>query len=113
MNAYAGARLRPTPRWKKPITISAPSASSPSPPARLSRKADVIATIRKALGARDVGLFDECREHTPLESVMACLDAVRAANPDLILTVGGGSPIDMVKVIQLCLTQMTCATSTA
>src|SRR5271165_1499678 len=52
----------------------------------LARKTDVIAQIRAALGSHDVGLFDECREHTPLESVIACAEAARAAEPDLILT---------------------------
>jgi maleylacetate reductase len=70
----------------------------------LSRKTSVIATIREALGTRFVGLFDQCGEHTPLESVIACVSAARAAQTDLIVTVGGGSPIDMVKVVQLCLT---------
>jgi maleylacetate reductase len=70
----------------------------------LSRKTDTIAAIRTALGARDAGLFDAIGEHTPLESVIACLTAVRAAKADLILTVGGGSPIDAVKVVQLGLT---------
>jgi maleylacetate reductase len=70
----------------------------------LSRKTDVIATIREALGARDVGLFDQIGEHTPLESVIACLTAAREAKADLLLTVGGGSPIDAVKVVQLGLT---------
>ncbi|HEY1708556.1 MAG TPA: iron-containing alcohol dehydrogenase [Rhizomicrobium sp.] len=70
----------------------------------LSRKTNAIGAIRRALGDRDAGLFDECKEHTPLESVIACVQAVRAASADLIATVGGGSPIDMVKVVQLCLT---------
>jgi alcohol dehydrogenase class IV len=35
--------------------------------------------------------------------VIAAADAVRAANPDLILTVGGGTPIDTVKILQLVL----------
>jgi alcohol dehydrogenase class IV len=35
--------------------------------------------------------------------VIAAADAVRAAHPDLILTVGGGTPIDTVKIVQLVL----------
>jgi len=70
----------------------------------LARKTGVIEGMRTALGPRDAGLFDECREHTPLDSVIACADAVRAAKPDLILTVGGGTPIDTIKIVQLCLT---------
>jgi alcohol dehydrogenase class IV len=69
----------------------------------LSRKTDAISAIASALGASYAGLFDECREHTPLESVIACADAARAQRPDLIVTVGGGTPIDTVKIVQLCL----------
>jgi len=69
----------------------------------LSRKTAVIREIADALGARYAGLFDECIAHTPWPSVIAAADAVRAADPDLILTVGGGTPIDTVKLLQICL----------
>jgi alcohol dehydrogenase class IV len=69
----------------------------------LSRKTPAIEGIRRALGGRDAGLFDECVAHTPWPSVIAAADAVRKANPDLILTVGGGTPIDTVKILQLVL----------
>ena len=69
----------------------------------LSRKTAAIQEIQRALGERYAGLFDECIAHTPWPSVIAAADAVRAANPDLILTVGGGTPIDTVKILQICL----------
>lgn len=69
----------------------------------LSRRTPAVREIRRALGARDAGLFDECIAHTPWPSVIAAADAVRAAGPDLILTVGGGTPIDTVKILQLVL----------
>ena len=69
----------------------------------LSRKTPAIREIGAALGARYAGLFDECVAHTPWPSVIAAADAVRAASPDLILTVGGGTPIDTVKILQLVL----------
>src|SRR5689334_21695419 len=71
----------------------------------LSRSTKEIGNICDALGERFAGLFDRCQEHTPLESVIACAKAVREANADLIATVGGGTPIDTVKIVQLCLTQ--------
>jgi alcohol dehydrogenase class IV len=70
----------------------------------LSRSTDEIGKIRSALGDRFAGLFDHCKEHTPLESVIECAAAVRSANADLIVTIGGGTPIDTVKIVQLCLT---------
>jgi len=69
----------------------------------LSRKTAVIREIADALGLKYAGLFDECIAHTPWPSVIAAADAVRAAEPDLILTVGGGTPIDTVKILQLVL----------
>jgi maleylacetate reductase len=71
----------------------------------LSRKTDEVAAVRKALGERFAGLFDEVKEHTPLESVIACAAAVKDAKADLVVTVGGGSQTDAVKIVQLCLTQ--------
>lgn len=65
----------------------------------LNRKTDAVARIVEALGARHVGTFDECVEHTPRPSVIAAADAARAADPDLVLTVGGGTAIDTVKVM--------------
>lgn len=71
----------------------------------LSRKTPVVREIERALGERYAGLFDECIAHTPWPSVIAAAEAVRAAAPDLILTVGGGTPIDTVKILQICLAQ--------
>jgi alcohol dehydrogenase class IV len=69
----------------------------------LNRQTDVVAKIRSALGARCVGTFDECREHTPRDSVMAAAASARAANPDLIVSIGGGTVIDTVKVMLIAL----------
>jgi len=69
----------------------------------LNRKTDAIARIKGALGARCVGVFDECVEHTPRESVIAAAQAARAVRPDLVLTVGGGTAIDTVKVMLIAL----------
>lgn len=71
----------------------------------LARKTPVVSAVRDALGSSFAGLFDECREHTPRDSVMAATDAVRAAKPDLIVSLGGGTVIDTVKVMLVCLAQ--------
>ena len=71
----------------------------------LSRKTDEIQKIRDVLGPRCVGLFDECIAHVPRESVLRAADAVRRAEPDLIVTVGGGTPIDTVKILLICLAE--------
>ncbi len=69
----------------------------------LARNTPVIRIIAEALGSRCVGLFDGCVQHSPRASVIAAANAARAAAPDLILTVGGGTAIDTVKVLQICL----------
>ncbi len=69
----------------------------------LARNTPVIRTIADALGASCVGLFDRCVQHSPRASVIAAARAVRVAKPDLILTVGGGTALDTVKVLQICL----------
>ncbi len=69
----------------------------------LNRNTDAIERIRNALGTRAVGVFDECVEHTPRDSVIAAAQAARSARPDLIVTVGGGTAIDTVKVMLIAL----------
>jgi alcohol dehydrogenase class IV len=67
----------------------------------LSRKTDVVSVIQDALGDRCVGVFDECVEHVPRASVLSLAESVENHRPDLIVTVGGGTPIDTVKVMLL------------
>ncbi len=69
----------------------------------LNRTTDAVEKIRAALGPRYAGTFDECQEHTPRPSVIAAAEAARAANPDLVLTFGGGTAIDTVKVMLIAL----------
>src|SRR5205823_10906 len=69
----------------------------------LNRQTAEIENIRKALGSRCVGTFDAMPPHTPREAVIAATLQARAANADLIVTVGGGSITDGAKAVQLCL----------
>jgi alcohol dehydrogenase class IV len=69
----------------------------------LSQNSPVVDRLIQALGDRFAGLFDGCKEHTPRSTVVAAANAVRAAAPDLIVTLGGGTPADTVKILQICL----------
>jgi alcohol dehydrogenase class IV len=71
----------------------------------LNRKTTAIDDLRAALGELVVGLYDDCIAHTPRETVLACAEAVREAGADLIVTIGGGTAIDMVKAAQICLAE--------
>ena len=69
----------------------------------LNRETDEIEKIRSALGARCAATFDAMPPHTPREAVIAAAEQARAANADLIVTVGGGSITDGAKAVQICL----------
>ena len=71
----------------------------------LSTKTEEIIKLRKALGKKFVGLFDSCKEHSPLENILECALKAKESQTDLIVTIGGGSPIDTVKIVQLCITK--------
>ncbi len=61
------------------------------------------AAPRDALGDLCAGVFSNVRAHSPRTDVIACADAARAAQADLLVALGGGSVIDATKVVQLCL----------
>jgi maleylacetate reductase len=69
----------------------------------LNRETDEIEKIRNSLGPRCAATFDAMPPHTPREAVIAAAGQARAANADLIVTVGGGSITDGAKAVQLCL----------
>jgi alcohol dehydrogenase class IV len=66
------------------------------------------AAVKEALAPvqdRMVGLFDECTEHTPRDTVLALTRRLREARCDLIVSIGGGTVIDTVKVALVCLAE--------
>ncbi len=71
----------------------------------LNRQTDAVRTALARIQPQVVGLFDECVEHTPRDSVIALANAVRAANADLIVSIGGGTVIDTVKVALVALAE--------
>ncbi len=71
----------------------------------LNRKTDAVRHALARIQPQVVGLFDECVEHTPRDSVIALARAVRAAQADLIVSIGGGTVIDTVKVALVALAE--------
>src|ERR1700759_1171989 len=69
----------------------------------LRRETDEITKIERALGSRCAAIFDAMPQHTPREAVIAAAEQARAANADLIVTVGGGSITDGAKAVTICL----------
>jgi alcohol dehydrogenase class IV len=71
----------------------------------LNRKTDAVTQATLRIAPRVVGLFDDCIEHTPRETVIALAQVLRAARADLIVSIGGGTVIDTVKVALVALAQ--------
>ena len=69
----------------------------------LATATDEIGKVRRALGARFVGVHDHMPSHTPREAVVACANAARAVGTDLLVTFGGGSVTDGGKAVTICL----------
>ena len=63
----------------------------------------LVARIVRSLGTKYVGKFDAISAHSPREGVIAGAEALRAADPDLIVAVGGGSVIDASKAMLIAL----------
>ena len=73
--------------------------------ATLNRNADVGGELSACLGDRFAGCYDGTVTHVPRASVLALANAVRESGADLVLTVGGGTCLDSVKMALLCLAQ--------
>ncbi|HKY83288.1 MAG TPA: iron-containing alcohol dehydrogenase [Anaerolineales bacterium] len=65
----------------------------------LSEKTDFVDRIREKLGHRWAGMFAGIRQHTPKSDVTRGAAEARAARADLLLSLGGGSPIDGTKAV--------------
>ncbi|MGO4327203.1 iron-containing alcohol dehydrogenase [Cupriavidus sp. 2TAF22] len=71
----------------------------------INTKTEFIGQIRACLGERLVGLTDDVGEHSPLSNVLRAARQARDARADVIVSVGGGSVMDMCKAMQLCLSE--------
>lgn len=87
--------------WKSVAAIAARRAAvrvlivaSPS----FLRGSRLVQATRDALGERCVGVFDSLTPHTPAPQVDALAEVLSEHCVDLVVTFGGGTPIDTVKV---------------
>lgn len=71
----------------------------------LARDTTIVQDLEAALGAKMAGVFAETVTHVPRSSVLALAESLRGANADLVLTVGGGTCLDTVKMALLCLAE--------
>ncbi|WP_339704697.1 iron-containing alcohol dehydrogenase [uncultured Sphingosinicella sp.] len=69
----------------------------------LANTTDAVRNVEAALGVRHAATWTGIQPHAPRSGVLAGANAARAANADLIVTIGGGSVTDAGKIIALLL----------
>jgi alcohol dehydrogenase class IV len=69
----------------------------------INTKTDLVDRIRELLGTRLVGVFADTVQHTPRRAVLAAAEMARSLQPDIILSLGGGSATDTAKAARLVL----------
>jgi maleylacetate reductase len=65
----------------------------------LNTKTDEIEKIRRTLGNRHVATFDGIAQHTTRKQAAEVARRAKDASADLIVAVGGGSAIDLAKIV--------------
>jgi len=65
----------------------------------------IVAPIVEALGDRHAGTFTDLIDHVPRSAVLALANYLREVKADLVVTIGGGTPMDTVKVALICLAE--------
>ncbi|HEY0648996.1 iron-containing alcohol dehydrogenase, partial [Phenylobacterium sp.] len=69
----------------------------------LNTTTDEIEMIRRKLGESCVGVFDGVPQHTTRANAVEIARAATAAGADLLVAVGGGSVVDVVKIVAMCM----------
>jgi maleylacetate reductase len=64
---------------------------------------DIIEKVKEALGPGLVGIFTGSVPHTPRSVVLEASDYARSLDPDVIISLGGGSDTDTGKALRLAL----------
>ncbi|MCL6429696.1 MAG: iron-containing alcohol dehydrogenase, partial [Anaerolineae bacterium] len=71
----------------------------------VATKTDLLRQVQQLLGPRCVGVFYPMTQHVPREDVIAAAAQAREAKPDVLVSLGGGSPVDGTKAVSLCLAE--------
>jgi alcohol dehydrogenase class IV len=71
----------------------------------LAKEVDLPALFDEATGGRIAAVYSGVKPHVPHDVVLDGARVAREAGIDGIVTVGGGSPIDLGKAISLCVTE--------
>ncbi|GAC1594081.1 MAG: iron-containing alcohol dehydrogenase [Acidimicrobiales bacterium] len=71
----------------------------------LARTVDLGVILERATGGRVAHVYTGCKTHVPDDVVLEAAEVARVHEVDGIISVGGGSPIDLAKAVSLCLTE--------
>ncbi len=63
------------------------------------RSCDVVPRVQEALGSRYVGTYSGVAPHSPVETVEAGVQMAKETQPDVFISVGGGSTHDTTKAM--------------
>ncbi len=65
----------------------------------IANKTPLIDRVSAVLGTHHVGTFSEIRQHTPESGIVAAAELAQSRQADLLVSIGGGSPIDAAKIV--------------
>ncbi len=65
----------------------------------LATKTGIVRKVEKTLGAAHAGTFSAIRQHTPESDVARAVEEARRVQTDILISLGGGSPIDATKAV--------------
>ena len=71
----------------------------------LATKTDLVQRVERLLGERHVGTYAETKQHVPSQGVVEAARQAREARADLIVSFGGGSPVDCAKLVAYALAE--------
>lgn len=71
----------------------------------LDRAVNVKEMVGSGLGSRLVGVFTNCKPHVPDTAVIEAVRYAKDLDIDAVVSVGGGSPIDLAKALVMCLSE--------
>lgn len=62
-------------------------------------RSPVFTAVSSALGSAHVASFTDIGQHTPVAGIKRALEVLKETGADVIVAVGGGSPVDAAKAI--------------
>jgi alcohol dehydrogenase len=71
----------------------------------IAKKTGLLKRVQQILGPRLAGVFFPISQHVPRGDVVAAASAAREANADVLISLGGSSPVDGAKAVALCLSE--------